>query len=240
MKKALNLLGTLALSGALLSIPVAAGTVSLTISGTGPNGTYNGDQVFPYYISVNNGSVLDMMCDDAQTTIGVPYTWNAYANSLTLANITNSALKFSTISSNTNTVLIDYEAAALIESDASSNSFSNLNFTGTSVTGVSIADANAAVWNIFDPNFSISQDNTLVSNLIANAKTAATAGGFNYGGITIYTPSPVGSSQEFLTGIVTGSMNQNNQSPVPEPGTYALLGGGLLFLGFVGRRARKA
>ncbi|MGA2183987.1 MAG: PEP-CTERM sorting domain-containing protein [Bryobacteraceae bacterium] len=218
MKKTLNFLATLVIGGAILAVPAAASSL-LELTGTGSN-TYNGLAAFPYEITVNGGSALPMMCDDAQTGIYTGYSWNANAYSLTSTNLPN--LKFASLGS-ASTVLNDYEVAAYIESGVA---------TGTMNAG----DGNAAVWSIFDPSFNTSFDHSNITTILNNAQTAVNAGNLNFSGITIYTPTPLRASQEFIYGTVT---TNPHPSSAPEPATYAMLGGGLLALGFFGRRLRN-
>jgi hypothetical protein len=193
----------------MLALPMAADVLQIT--GTGSQ-TYGSDYVFPYYITVNGGTALDMMCDDDRTNVTNDETWDADAYSLTAANIPD--LKFASIGS-LSAVLNDYEMAAWIES-------------GVAAGSIGAPDGNAAVWFIFDPTFNTSVDQSNITTILSDAQTAVDANNLNYSGITIYTPTPLDSSQEYITGIVTSS--------VPEPGSFMLLGTVLFALGFFGRR----
>jgi len=193
----------------MLALPMAADV--LQIIGTG-SATYGSDFVFPYYITVNGGTALDMMCDDDRTNVTNDETWDADAYSLTAANVPD--LKFASIGS-PSVVLNDYEMAAWIES-------------GVATGSIGAPDGNAAVWFIFDSTFNTSVDQSNITTILSDAQTAVDANNLNYSGITIYTPTPLDSSQEYITGIVTSS--------VPEPGSFMLLGSVLFALGFFGRR----
>ena len=212
-----RLLQMLALSTAVLSVSVSASTLELT--GLSSN-NYNGIPAAPYMITVDGGSPLEMMCDDAQTEIWMNYQWTANAWALTAADLSN--LKFYNIGS-PSTVLNDYEVAAYIESGVTQGTIGG--------------DGNAAVWSIFDPTFNTSYDHSNITTILNNAQNAVNAGNLNFSGITIYTPTPLKSSQEFITGIVTTNLTPKFAA-TPEPATFAMLGGGLLALGLLGRKRR--
>jgi hypothetical protein len=222
-----NKMRGLAVSLAVLASSFAGAVPAMAVSvldftGVGGN-SYGGDiTTFPYYITVNGGPAEPMMCDDARTEISIGDSWDATANALTLADLPD--LKFASMGS-ASTVLNDYEMAAYIESGVAQ---------GTIASG----DGNAAVWSIFDPAFNTSLDHSQIESILGNAQAAVSAGGLNYSGITIYTPSPLQASQEFIYGTV--SFDPKPQfSSAPEPGTYAMLGGGLVLLAWIGRRRRS-
>ena len=193
----------------MLALPMAADVLQLT--GTGSQ-SYGSDFVFPYYITVNGGPALDMMCDDYLTNVNNGDFWDANAYSLIAADVPDQ--KFASEGS-LSVVLNDYEMAAWIES-------------GVATGSIGAPDGNAAVWSIFDPTFNTSVDQSNIDLILSDAQTAVDAGNLNYSGITIYTPTPLDASQEYITGIVTSS--------VPEPGSFMLLGSVLFALGFFGRR----
>ena len=212
MKKALNIMAALVLGGAMVAVPASAGVV-LTFDGTPTNNTYDNIPTFPYLISINGGTPVDMMCDDVLTEITPGESWNANAYSLTAANLPD--FKFGADG------LTDYEEAAWIE-------------TGVVKGTIASGDGNAAVWSIFDPSFNTTIDHSAINAILNNAANAVAAGNLNYSGITIYTPNPFNSAQEMIFGTVTP-----NCPKAPEPATSAMLGGGLLALGFLGRRLRQ-
>jgi hypothetical protein len=81
---------------------------------------------------------------------------------------------------------------------------------------------NFALWDIFDPGAGAYGDSAA---LLAGARSTVAAGGIPqaYSALLIYTAIPVGSNQEFL--------GEDSPTPVPEPGSMLLMGGGLLLLG---------
>jgi hypothetical protein len=216
MNKALNLLAALVLGGVVMATTAMAGTVTLTLYSASGSPSYNGDDVYPYMVQVNNAAATPMMCDDATTDINVGDSWQANAYSMTQPNYAN--FKFSTAG------LTTYEEAAVILTEVSDGSLA-------ATDPNALADGNAAVWSLFDPDYSIATDNAEVTSILASAQAAVAAGGLDYSGVTVYTPAAGYSSQEFLSGDVT---------PTPEPATYALFGGGLLGLGFAGRKRLSA
>jgi hypothetical protein len=214
--KVFQLLAALALGGAMTMTTAMAGTVTLEFTGTEGNTYSNGSvdaYAYPYFVQVVGTSTpaLAMMCDDAATEISQGQSWTANTYSLTDLDLNN--LKFSTDG------LTTYEEAAVI-------------FTGVVNGTIAAGDGNAAVWDLFDPGFvtASSPDDAQIVNIISTAQTEVAAGGLDYSGITVYTPTPAGASQEFLSGEVTAT---------PEPASYALFGGGLLGLGLI-RRKRNA
>jgi hypothetical protein len=81
---------------------------------------------------------------------------------------------------------------------------------------------NFALWDIFDPAAGSYGDSVA---LLAGARNTVAAGGIPqaYSALLIYTAIPVGSNQEFL--------GEDSPTPVPEPESMLLMGGGLLLLG---------
>jgi len=206
---------TIALGAMIGAAPAKGDTLKLT----GVSGNLYGDiKAAPYYISVNGGPALPMMCDDDRTEIGDSETWTATSYALTAADLVD--LKFAD-EGNASTMLNDYEEAAWIES-------------GVMLGSINPGDGNAAVWSIFDGGFNISTDHADIETILADAQTAVNSGKLNFSDITIYTPNPLNSSQEFIYGTVC-----YNQTPqAPEPATCALIGGGLVLLAILGRRRR--
>jgi len=206
----------LALAAMIGGVPARGATLTLT----GGSGNLYGDiYAAPYYISVNGGPALPMMCDDDRTSIHHDESWTATSYALTAANLVD--LKFAT-EGTASAMLNDYEEAAWIESGV---------MNGT----INPGDGNAAVWSIFDSGFNISLDHANIETILTNAQTAVNSGTLNFSGIQIYTPNPLNSAQEFIF----GSVCHNQPSPAPEPATCAMIGGGLVLLVMVGHRRRS-
>ena len=205
----------LALGAMIGGVPATGATLTLTgVSGN----LYGGIYTAPYFISVNGGPAVLMMCDDDRTEVSNDESWTATGYALTASNLVD--LKFADEGS-ASTMLTDYEEAAWIES-------------GVDKGTINPADGNAAVWSLFDSGFNTSLDHADIETILGNAQTAVNSGKLNFSGITVYTPNPLNSSQEFIYGTLC-----NQPSAAPEPVTYAMIGGGLILLVVMGRRRRS-
>jgi hypothetical protein len=203
----------LLLGAGLFTTTALAGSLTLSIVGVIGSGTYGSDAVSPYEMSVTDAlghtsSVL-VACNDFRTQIGLNQPWSGNAFTLSSANLAN--LKFSTLA------LTIYEQAAVIFTDLKNNP--SLDVAGS-----------VAIWSLFEPG-SVDVGSVFgAQDELNHAAAAVAAGGIDYSAVKIYTPDPLGASQEFISGDVT---------PTPEPATYALLGGGLVLLGWARRRTRR-
>lgn len=205
----------LLLGASLFASTALAGSLTMAITDVVGSGSYGGDLVAPYVMTIWNGGETTtalVACDDFQTSIGMGYQWSGSVFSLTSAVLPD--LKFSILGSQE---LITYEEAAIIFTDLSNGLTPD-------------AAGSAAIWWLFEPD---KIDLNLAPGAqaeLVHAAAAAAAGGLNYSGVQIYTPNPLSASQEFIGGAVT---------PAPEPATCALLGTGLVLLGWAGRRTGR-
>jgi hypothetical protein len=180
-------------------------------SAGGPN-LVGGYYVYPYYVSVNNSSAwTPMLCDTFSNDVSNGQSWSAYVS--TYSNLSNTMFK---------TAALYQEAAWLFHQ------------LGTDPSASTAGAVNYAIWGLFEPTSGVEStsewQSSAVQNLLTAYSTASNQSAYD-NSIVIYTP--VGSSQgtgpqEFIAAATT---------PVPEPGTLALMGSGLITgLGFIRRK----
>jgi PEP-CTERM motif len=206
MRKCLLLVALLA----MIAVPVLADTLHFDSVG-GATGAVNGTTyyVYPYNISVNGGSPLEMMCDTFNGHTNVGDTWTAELHT------------FGDVGSG-NTMFGDpslYLAAAWL-----------LNHGGNA------ADINIAVWGLFtDLNLT---GNSLALHDAALAFATSGNAALNSileANLRIYTPVRLDANG----GLGVDQDKQEFLTMVPEPGTLMLFGSGLLSaVGVLRRRLR--
>jgi hypothetical protein len=190
---------------------LANSTVNMQLTSVGGNSA-GGVYTYPYYFSINGAAPVALICDSYDNEVIVGETWQANVSSL---------LSGQGLFGNQ---LLDYKAAGLIFK-------SILNGTLSANVG------NYAMWGLFSTN---AQSNPYFQSSGAGAietqylALAATAQNSAFNGLVLYTPiagtqSWGGTAQEYI-----------GYSPVPEPGTLALFGTGLLSLsGLIRRKLAK-
>lgn len=180
----------------LLTLSAHAAPVNMFFVGFQPGGWQVG---YPYYATVNNGPIVDIMCDDWVHGGSPGDIWQANVTNLGTGNLTD--LRFNQLP---NALTLYQEAGWLL--------------LQTEVTPQSQwRDINFAVWRIFDPNVPLPNPYWL-----NQAQQEAQLGfpGVDFYQVEIYTPlnqydpNP-NDPQEFL-------------QIVPEPGSFLLLASGLL------------
>ena len=197
-----------------VAVPAFADPAPVTVQLTGVQGGYQGGvYVTPYYLSINGGTPIDVVCDDYTHEVSVGESWSATIS--TFANLADTRWGASDSQ--------QYDEAAWLYEQYLDGS-------------ASAGDVNFAIWSLFDPQLNASTPgwDQGVTNLLAGAGQwfADGAGGVNFSDFIIITPTDPGpgSAQEYLA-----------VEPTPEPGTLALMGSGLLLLGiFARKRFRSA
>ena len=188
----------------------SGGTVSVSFL-TLPSGTANG--VYVGFAGAKiDGVQQSLLCDDYTTTTSIPSGPFSY-NVATLANLATA--KF--VGASVNQELANYEVAAILLWE-----FEN---GGQADPG----GYNFALWDIFDPAAGSYGDSAV---RLAGARAVVASGGFAqvYDELQIFTAIPSGSNQEFLGLDTPGG--------VPEPGSFLLVGAGLVGLAIGSKRLR--
>jgi PEP-CTERM motif len=203
-------LGSLLILSALVlcaGTALADSTVTMKLTSVGGNNA-GGVYTYPYYFSINGKAPVALICDSYDNEVVVGETWKANVTSL---------LSGKGLFGNQ---LLDYKAAGLI--------FKSI-LSGT----LNVNAGNFAIWGLFSTN--ARNNSFFTSSGAAGIEStyltlAATAPNSAYQGLVLYTPiagtqSWGGTAQEYI-----------GYSPVPEPGTLALFGTGLISLAGVVRR----
>jgi hypothetical protein len=140
-----------------------------------------------------------VICDDFTTDVSMGESWEADPVSLSDA---GTGTKF-TASDTGYSIQVEYAAAALLAEQL----LANLNGPSAANSNV-VGELSYAIWTIFDPGAITGYDNSLVGQTVIQgaitsyetaALTAAAApGAVMPSGFTIYTPTPLSASQEYL------------------------------------------
>lgn len=191
----------------LAAITAYAAPVTVTLIGFSGTGWPNG---YPYYANIDGGPTIDVMCDD--------YAHGGTPGDKWQANITNlgsgdlSLTRFNKL----NNALTLYEEAGwlLLQTEVQPQS--------------QWGQMNWAVWHIFDSQVGIISGGAQYWLDAAEAEAAGGFKGIDFTKIDIITPvdqynQDPNSPQELLTIVGSGGTT-------PEPGTFILLGTGLVVL----------
>jgi hypothetical protein len=205
------------LRGVLLLLPCLAigawaQTDTLTLENTGANNPLGGVFTSPYGISINGGTPVSLICDDFTTDISLGESWTATVTTFAaIEAVTNppGTPKFTPVD------FQNYATVAVLAAQLMSL---------TNLASDQAGEISYALWDVFDPSLLTSTTNpygTITSGelsaalgYLSNAQTLV-AGATNTSGIvnlssitingnalegmTIYTPNPLSSAQEFVS-----------------------------------------
>jgi hypothetical protein len=181
------------------SVAAYANSVEAHFAGLGGE-NQNGEYTYPYFITIDNGPQIPMICDDFYHSSNVGDSWQANITPLAGGHLNNT--RFNN--------LTEYEEAAFLLlqiNDANQPEWGNINF---------------AIWKIFNPgvNPGDAPPGTLGAAYWLHLATTTDLSKVNFSNIMILTPS----HEHCETG------DQEFLYATPEPGTLMLIGSALLGL----------
>ncbi len=202
--------------GLTMALSASAETVSVTFLGT-DTGVNNGtDFVLPYQLSID-GITTDATCYDILDGVNPGQSWTANvwtaAQAATLGQFHNEP-----------NAAASYDEIAFLSQQTTSSAQDQI-------------DLQEVIWNVFGGNqFSVT---TGMQSYLDLLKTEAFTN-FNFGSVEFLEDADqnAGRAQAFVVSSSTPGLHSN--SAVPEPGTMALLAGGLLLVSLKAFRVSKA
>ncbi len=209
MKKLILLIGIL-----LVAASAYADPVQFQLAGFNYGSQSDWQDGYPYYAMIGADPTLrDVMCDDYLGGGNPGDQWMAYQTNLASSDLSN--LRF--ISGG----IIPYEEAGWLTWDTQNVSQSNW------------TAMNQAVWNIFDPSSPCPGGSNSCQFWLTTAENNYP--NLNRSLIEVFTPVSAGEGeQEYLCVWNGANCPVATQGTTPEPGTFILLGTGLV--GLVGRK----
>jgi hypothetical protein len=197
------------------AIPAAASSVNVTLVAAS-SVIQGGVTVAPYYLSINGGPDIPVVCDDYTHDVFITESWTATINSFsTLASARFGLGAFQ-----------QYAEAGWLATQmfARPSQDGNLNFAIWALFAPIQTETNARGWTTGAQNWYIAALAWFGSHC---SKVTDTCNGINLANFEIITPTSntLGSPQEYI--VMT-----------PEPTTIALFGVGMLFLAMIGRKVQ--
>jgi hypothetical protein len=197
--------------GLLAFAPASFAQYNLELTGVGNGTVAGGVYVSPYQGTVQGNGVNFsgyMICDDFNTESHLNSPWTA---SMTSAGALNGSEKWANLNFGVYTVQEAYDAAGWLANGL----LANLNNTNTQTNYA------FAIWDIFDGQKTDPNGGAVA---LEKAAFAAAAGGYVAGNVSVFTPNPINSSQEFLVVRTAPEIDPTSAAS----GLTLLLGGALV------------